>query len=195
VLINPNKVRLPTIPGTRILEEDFGLPGFQCLDALQPSRVWTLQYLCAPILRRRVGGVRAKFTDNKGYVTFCNQRDLEVLIGLAKPGSKCHWADTEYVSMGEPDWFGLCTDDEDLDDDLLDRELRLREYYPEVLPEGLQIIRRIHDGGSADTEELLILLADMDRYTGYYPDPRLETIHNRWVRVERTKLLWELADT
>jgi hypothetical protein len=194
-LINPNKVRLTTIPGTRILEEDFGLPGFQCLDPLLPGRVWTLQYLCAPVLRRRIGGVRAKFTDNKGFVTFCNQRDLEVLIGLAAPGSKCHWADTDYADVGEPDWFGFCVDEEDLDDDLLDRELRLREHYPGILPEGLQAIRRIHDGGSSDREELYMMLADVDVYTGYGPDPRLETIHNRWVRVERTKLLWELADT
>lgn len=195
MLINPNKIRLPTIPGTRILEEDFGLPGFLCLDPLQPSRVWTLQYFCAPVPRRRLGGVRAKFMDNKGFVAFCNQRDLELLTGLARSGDRCHWADTDYPDVYGPGWFGLCVDDEDLDDDLLDRELRLRETYQGILPTNLQLVRRIHDGGTSDYEELFLLLADIDKYTGYGPDPRLETIHDRWVRVERTRLLWETADT
>jgi hypothetical protein len=141
-----------------------------------------------------LNGVRAKFLDNKGFVTFCNQRDLEVLIGIAKPGSPCHWAGTDYPDVADPGWFGFCVDEEDLDDDLLDRELRLREHYPGVLPSNLQVIRRVHDGGVSDREEMHMLLADMDRYTGYGPDPRLETINARWVRVERNNLLWETAD-
>lgn len=193
MLINPNRVRLPTIPGTRILEEDFGLPGFQHADTHRPGRLWVLQCLYAPIPRRRIGGVRAKFVDEKGYTTFCNQRDLEVLLGIANPGSRCHWASTEYAEAGEPGWFGFCVDDEDLEDDLLERELRLREHYPGMLPDGLQISRRVHDDGS-DVEELYLLLRDADTVTGFGPDPRLETIRQRWAQVERLTLQWDLAD-
>lgn len=193
MLINPNRVQLPTIPGTRILEESFGLVGFQYMDPHEPRRAWVLQCLYAPIKRRRLNGIRAKFMDTKGFISFCNQRDLEVLLGIARPGSVCLWADMDYEEVGESGWFGLCLDDEDLEDDLLERELRLRDALPGVLPTHLQIERRIHSAG-ADMQELLMLVGDFDPVTHIAPDPRLETISKRWVRVERMPLLWEMTD-
>ena len=193
MLINPNRVQLATIPGTRILEETFGLVGFQHLDPHEPRRAWILQCLYAPIKKRRLNGIRAKFIDAKGFMSFCNQRDLEVLLGIAQPGKPCHWADLDYAEIGDPNWYGLCVDDEDLEDDLLERELRLREYYPGILPSNLEIRRRIHSD-KADMEELHVLLCDWDQLTGLGPDPRLETIKKRWARVERMSLRWELVD-
>jgi hypothetical protein len=193
MLINPFKTKVATIPGTRILEESFGLTGFQYTDPREPSRAWALQYLLAPIRGRALGGIRAKFVDSKGFVSFCNQRDLEIITGIAQPGDYCPWLGDNYPGPEDKEWFGLCTDTEDLLDDLQDRELRLREQYPGVLPSNLEIVRRIHDEGS-DSEELMQLLWDMDIETGQGPDPRLETIERRWVRVERTKLSWIYAD-
>lgn len=197
MLINPNRIQLPTIPGTRILEENFGLPGFRYIDPRQPYRTWVLQLLYAPIRRRRLGGVRAKFMDDKSYISFCNQRDLEVILGLAMPGTRCGWADMDYAQAGDPDWFGLCVDDEDLEDDLLERELRLRDQYYQaqtlILPPNLELERRIHNG-STDMQELFLLLGDADPVTGYGPDSRLETVTKRWVRIERMALPWERAD-
>jgi hypothetical protein len=193
MLINPNRVQLETIPGTRILKENFGLSGFQYIDPREPWRAWILQYLYEPIRRRRLNGIRAKFMDNRGFISFCNQRDLEVLLGIARPGAPCHWADMDYMEVGEPGWFGLCVDDEDLEDDLLERELRLRENCPGVLPPNTQIQRRVHNAGS-DYEELYLLLSDWDPVSGISPDPRLETISKRWVRVEKVQLKWELAE-
>lgn len=193
MLINPNKIQLETIPGTRILQEGFGLIGFQYLDPIEPKRTWVLQYLCAPIYKRRLNGIRAKFMDSKSFITFCNQRDLEVLLGIAQPGTTCYWADMDYAEIGEPDWFGLCVDPEDLEDDLLERELRLREVYPGVLPNNLEITRRIHSD-KTDAEELHVLIADYDVDTGLAPDPRLETISRRWARVERVPIRWALTD-
>lgn len=190
MLVNPYKTSFSTIPGTRILQSDLGLAGFQYADPASPLRIWTLQYLFAPIPGRRLGGVRAKLMDDKGFVTFCNQRDLEILLGVAQPGDKCHWADMDYPEIGEKGWYGLCVDDEDLQDDLHERELRLREQYPGVLPPYLEITRRIHDSG-ADAEEIDLLLWDMDTRTGLSPDARLETVDRRWVRVDRTKVIWE----
>jgi hypothetical protein len=99
----------------------------------------------------------------------------------------------DYEEVGERGWFGLCVDDEDLEDDLLERELRLRETYPGVLPANLQISRRIHNAGS-DQQELHLLIGDVDPATGIAPDPRLETINKRWVRIERVPLQWEMTD-
>jgi hypothetical protein len=131
--------------------------------------------------------------DNKGFITFCNQRDLEILLGLGQPGELCYWTHQKYPEIGEDDWYGFCVDDEDLMDDLHERELRLRQQFPGILPDGLEIIRRIHDDG-ADAEELYVLLWDMDRVTGFGPDTRLETVRARWARVERNPVQWKYID-
>jgi hypothetical protein len=60
-----------------------------------------------------------------------------------------------------------------------------------VLPSGLEMVRRLHLGGGQDVLEQLMLLYDADVQTGRGPDPRLETIEQRWVSVGREKLRWE----
>lgn len=187
MLINPYTVRLATIPGTRILEESFNLGGFQIPDVNNPNRVWTLQYLLEPIPNRYLGGIRARFTDDKDFVSFCNQRDLEVWLGVANPGDDCPWTNGEYLDLDSPGWYGLCTDEEDLLDDLYDRELRLRVEHP-ILPPEFELTRRVHDGGN-DYEELFTVINDVDE-DGYSPDTRMSTLAKRWVRIQRTALRW-----
>lgn len=185
--------RLPVIPGTRMLEDALGFSGMHVQDPLEPWRPWTIQWLLAPIPGRHLGGFRAKLVDQKGFISFCNQRDLEVMIGHGKPGTYCHWTGRDYPTPGESDWYGLCCDDEDLRDDLFERECRLREEYVghHYLPTGLEIRRRLHIDQGVDTEELHTLLWDMDVNTRQYPDPRLETVQRRWSRVERSLLQWD----
>lgn len=188
MIINPYKTHLEVIPGTRILQDGLGVIGFQYPDPDTPNRTWTVQYLLAPI-KRHIGGIRAKLTDEKNFVTFCNQRDLEVLLGISKPGNFCYWLEEPYVGIGERDWYGLCVDDDDLMDDLYERELRLREQHPGVLPTYIELYRRIHSSKS-DAEELLTLLGDIDFYSGFSPDSRIETVCNRWSRIERNPVRW-----
>lgn len=191
MLINPYKTRLQVIQGTHILEDSLGLSGFQFAASAEPARVWTLQYLLEPVTRRHLGGIRAKFQDEKSFISFCNQRDLEVLLGVAAPGEYCPWTDGDYIAEGEPGWYGLCVDDDDLLDDLFERELRLREQY-QILPDNIELTRRVHDSGS-DCQELYVLLADADE-SGYRPDPRIETLLRRWTRIERTALKWRYTE-
>lgn len=191
MLINPCKTQLPTIPGTRILEDTLGIVGFQYTDPKNPNRVWTLQHLLAPVRKRALGGIRAKFLDHKDFSAYCNQRDLEVLLGIAKPEEYCHWLNDEYKGPKDREWYGLCMDDNDLQDDLYERELRIREHNPGVLPQHIEITRRFHDGGT-DVEELLILLWDVDTVTGISPDTQLTTVTHRWARVEKVKVQWQL---
>jgi len=192
MLINPNlpesKLTLSPFPGTRIVQETFGLVGTQINDPHVTGRIWTLQGLYLPVRGRAVGGVRAKLTDQKDFFTFINQRDLEVLLNLGSPGGYCPWLDSEYVDQSDREWHGFCVDEDDLVDDLYERELLLRAQYDEgdFLPEGSEISRRIHNGQGDDYEELNVLLWDMDTSTGFGPDPRFETIENRWRSVERT---------
>jgi hypothetical protein len=166
-----------------------GVVGFQYKDPTTPNRTWVVQALLAPIKNRHLGGIRAKLCDDKGFITFCNQRDLEILTGIARPGDFCYWMEEHYPEMTDREWYGLCVDDEDLIDDLHERELRLREQHPGILPTYIEIARRIHSSGK-DAEELFTLLGDVDFCTGYGPDTRLETVDRRWSRIERTPVQW-----
>jgi hypothetical protein len=191
VLVNPcavNSEALATIPGTHILVETLGVVGTTFIDPTYPEREWTVQGLYLPIAGRSLGGIRARVMDQKGFISFCNQRDLEVLIEEAVPGTYCKWLGEEYLEPGDPRWFGLCVDVEDLIDDLFERELELRAQYPEgvQLNDGLTIERRVHNGKYDDYVELLMLLWDYDTEENFGPDPRLETVERRWKSVERT---------
>lgn len=174
------------------MRNDLGVMGTKIVDPYDDERVWTVQCLYAPVSGRALGGVRAKLLDNKGFTSFCNQRDLEVLLELGTPGRYCRWAGQEYVEPGDREWYGLCADTEDLLDDLYEREMLLREAEGTgFLPPRSEIIRLIHAGDKNDAEELLILLWDMDPETGMCPDVRLSTIERRWTRVQREKVVWD----
>jgi len=191
MLINPfsaSRDELAAIPGTNILIEPLGAVGTTFIDPAYPEREWTIQGLYLPVSGRALGGIRARVMDQKGFFSFCNQRDLEVLIEEAIPGTYCKWMEGEYLEPGAPGWCGLCVDSEDLVDDLYERELELRAQYPEgvQLPDGLSIDRRVHDGKYNDYIETLILLWDYNPEENFGPDPRLETVQHRWRSIERT---------
>lgn len=190
MLINPYEKQVPTFHGTRLLSVDLGVIGAVVRDPWRAERAWVVRGLYAPVNKRALGGIRVKLEDEKGFISFINQRDFEVLIGLGEPGKPCIWADQDYVGPKDNGWFGLCLDESDLVDDLFDREMALRAEIPGVLPSGLEIKRRIHISRGVDAEELLMILADADR-DGFGPDPRIETIDYRWVRVERSKVRWD----
>lgn len=199
MLFNPYRDGITVIPGSRILSEGLGLIGAQFPDPKNPQRTWWVVNLFAPLKGRKLGGIRAKLVDQKGFVTFCNQRDLELLLGTACPGNLCPWTGEEYPEIDSPQFFGLCADPEDLEDDLFDRELQLRalmassEEYPDIIPYGYQFTRRVHLSSGQDVEELDMMLYDCDPETGWGPDSRFDTLMTRWTQVGRDTLKWEAA--
>ena len=193
MILNPYTERhlLEAYQGTRLLKETFGLVGARILDPDQSEpRLWTLQALYAPLPGRALGGLRARLIDQKGFATFLNQRDLEVLLGMVEPGSWCAWAREDYAEPGDPGWYGFSFDDDDSEDDLHDREmgLRMQSLTGILMNEGLT--RRVHLGANSDLEESFMLLWDTDPETGLTPDTRLETIERRWKRFEKTRCTW-----
>ena len=196
MLCNSQQLReLRIIPGTRMLEDPLLSVGCPVTDFREPWRHWKLHWVFAPIPGRRLGGVRAKLIDHKGFVGFLNQRDLEVSLGHGKPGQWCEWLGAKYVSPDDNEWCGICCDSEDLKDDLFERECWLRQQpelaqYP-YLPTNLELKRRIHLDVNNDVEELSTLRGDIDFDTGHYPDPRFETVERRWTRIQREPLIWE----
>lgn len=190
MLLNPFTTKLPTLPGTRMLADSLGLSGYVLQDPKDGWRVWTIQWLFSPIKGRSLGGIRARLLDQYGFTTFCNQKDLEVMLGCGVPGKRCPWTAGTYSEPGDCDWFGFCMDTEDLLDDLHERELRLRNGSSEVLPRSMELSRLVHLDHNEDAQELFILLQDADRRTGMAPDARLETIEGRWARVEKLPVKW-----
>jgi len=193
-LINPHhpnsRMQLASIPGTRIVQETLGIVGSRFIDPLNPVRIWTINGIYAPLRRRAIGGIRAKLVDQKGFVTFCNQRDLEVLLDVASPGGWCAWLEQDYAGVRDRNWIGMCVDEDDLTDDLFDRELSIRAQISDgvPIPAGVEITRRIHGGPDNDFEELLVLLWDGDAETGWSPDDRFETVDRRWKSIDRTSI-------
>lgn len=173
-----------------MLVTDLGLYGTQVVDPEDTGRVWMVTNVYAPVDGRHLGGIRVKLTDQKGFTTFCNQRDFEVLIGLAQPGEWCRWMNKEYPGPRDEEWFGFCMDQVDLEDDLFEREFTLRTEHPMSLPEGIDMLRRVHVSKQRDAEDMWILLWDRAPETGLGPDPRLETIYSRWSPVSRDWLEW-----
>lgn len=190
MLLNPCQGDLPVVQGTRLLVADLGVMGVEIIDPINKDRRWTATAVYAPA-RRRINGIRVKLVDQKDFVTFCNQRDFEVLIGLARPGDWCQWAAQPYAAPDDRDWFGLCMDQTDFEDDLYDRELFVRAQCDGVLPEGSMIYRRAHPEPTRDVEDTYVMLRDYDINTGLCPDTRIETINQRWARASRDWVKWE----
>jgi len=190
VIVNPYSEYVPVIPGTRMLATDYGLTGAEIVDITNDQRTWTAVGFYAPVPERCLGGIRIKLLDQKGFTTFCNQRDFEILLGIAKPGDFCKWTGKPYPHPhDDDDWFGLCMDLVDLQDDLFERELALRAETA-ALPESSEILRRIHPNTTRDGEDYWILLRDHDMMTGVGPDTRIETLYDRWSCVSRDWLDW-----
>jgi hypothetical protein len=192
MLLNPHRDRPAVIPGTRTLESTLGLIGGSVADPHNPQRVWEVHALFAPLPGRALGGIRIKVVDQKEFVSFCNQRDFELLLGMGTPGQLCPWLDAPYVHWNSDDWCGFCCDEEDLLDDLYDREMFLRGYMEGgILVPGYDIERKVHLEHRVDVEDLFCLIADADPESGMFPDPRFQTIERRWMRAERHRVLWE----
>lgn len=183
MLLNPNKTRLQPLSGTRLLEQQLGIEGVQVQDPKEPWRIWTIHCFFMPLPALAINGVRARLVDGQGFSTFCNQRDLEVLLGYAQPNQRCRWLGTRYVDPSDPDWYGLCVDNQDLLDDLHCLELQLRNGSPHPLPQQ-ELVRYIHFDEDNDKEERLLLINDTHPATGVGPDATFENLERRWVHVE-----------
>ncbi len=187
-MLVPYHNNLPVHDGTRLLESSLDAVGVRLIDPRIPARTWTVQTFFAPVPRRMIGGVRARLVDELGFVSFINQRDLEVLLGLGAPGGDCLWMGGKYIGVGERDWCGLFLDEEDLLDDLQLRELELRiasinQGLGAVLPSGLVLARLLHADEGVDLEETYTLGWDLG-----YSD--LERIRDRWSRTTRRRVAW-----
>lgn len=189
MIVNPftEKGRLTTFRGTRILRDDFNLLDRTVKDVRRPYREWTIVGVYAPLTCRAVEGIRVKVVDESGVITFVEQMDLEVLMGLAHKGDMCAWSGKRYLGPGDNAFAGLVCDEDDLLDDLMDTENVIRMSTP-VIPDRATIHRKLHLEFGHEVEETWMMLGDSDGETGMSPDLRMETLERRWKRISRTPL-------
>lgn len=192
MIVNPFDSPMATVPGTRLLVEDFGLLGATFGDIHMEGRNWTVLNVLKPVYSRPNKGLRARCLDQFQIVSFIEQQDLELLLYRAKPGELCPWTMDHYPEIGDEKagWRGLFMEGEDYEDDLHLRELELRqERNWEVLP-PMEVTRYLHTSANNDVARLDMLLHDYDPETGLGPDTDIATINRRWVKVEQEPLTW-----
>jgi hypothetical protein len=188
MIVNPFTQELAVYPSTRLLKSTFDIIGATLKDPDTPDLTWAVHALFAPLPKRSLGGIRAKLVATSGLVSFINQRDLEVLLGQARPGKYCDWLRATYQGPTDKGWCGLCMDSDDLEDDLHERELCARAASGGQLPIGMELTRLLHMDEGHDVEELITSISDHCPETGLTPDSRLETIRSRWSRIEARRL-------
>lgn len=189
MIVNPYTETLAVFSGTRLLKSTFGLVGESIPDRHDSNRRWVIHGLYAPITKRALGGIRAKLLDQSGVVTFCNQRDLEVLLGLGVPGARCKWYEGEYQRVGSNNWFGFCMDTDDCDDDLMDHELLLKLSFNGIVPSGAEVQRTLHLDEDDEVEEILVFSWNMNYAGGISPNGSVNMLHERWTRTYSKRVL------
>ena len=191
-MITDQPARHQTVPGTRRLADNFGLVGYQVVDPLEPTRPWWITSFYSPLTSRAVQGIRARLQDQYGFVTFCNQRDLETLLGIGEPATWCKWLGRNYQHRSSDNWAGLTCDYEDLRDDLYERELEWRHHYAQHghnhLSGNPTIERRVHEDVNKDFEEYWVFIQDRKKDSGESPDLRFSSLLARWSRSHKNPL-------
>lgn len=189
MLIHPSRTNLTTFPGTRVIASDFGLGRFSYAEKKNPNRVWFFYAALLPLASKPIKGIRIELRDQKGFTTFINQRDLEVLLELGVPGTRCEWCGGTYREVDGEGWIGLFGDFDDWTDVLQREELNIRaQQQGGLLLPGQEIVLNLYDG-ARDYCDLMTVLTDTDK-DGLSPDTKITTIHKRWSRIERTPVNW-----
>jgi hypothetical protein len=130
MIINPHTLTATQFhPDSRQLLLTLPAEGEVFKDPRNKRRTWRVLSFFQPAHRY---GLRARLVDNKHVVGWCNQRDLELLLGQADAGERCPWLGEDYVGPQNPGWVGIGMEPVDWQD-----ELRLREI--DMLTQGCEI--------------------------------------------------------
>lgn len=165
-----------------VLDREFPCPS-------NARRIWRVTGVYAPTPQYRIGGIRLRIEDQKKVASFINQRDAEVLLGLAKPGTFCQWHGGTYAKPGDPTWVGPTVTADDLADIVLDLETWAR-YSSHTRGQGLSI---------QSGRQFAVLLYDGDtdqkqtwRFIGDATplDFSLEGLAHRWQKDRSEKQAW-----
>lgn len=192
MIINPCMDERATnvIVGSRMLADPLGLIGVTVMDPPYPRHTWMVTAVFAPIEGRRLGGIRVRVRDTRRDVAgFINQRDLEVMLGLADPGHGCLWMGRSeyYADPSTPAWMGVCMDVSDMQDDMHLREWTIRNDLhrtegSDIMPVGLETRRRLWLGAGDVRDQVIYVYQDrLDEYGE--PNRDWDRVEERWRHV------------
>lgn len=183
MIVNPNNGGLDVFQGSRILKKDFNLIGHKIYD--RDDDPWVIQGVYCPLTTRKPSGIRVKaklFNAAVDIFSFVDQFYLEPLIDSAgcAEGRMCDWAGRRYIAKNDAAFHAFVTDEDDLADDLFDRELMIRAAHRRI-PDGTSVCRYAQLEPGEIVEETWHLIHDG-------PDsPSVEGIEERWKRSERKR--------
>lgn len=190
---------LTPLTPTRRLREDLDVVGQEFTDPTNSRRCWTVDGLYAPIQARALGGVRLRVKDQKGFVSYINQRDAEVLLNYASAGELCGWLGSQrYLSPSDINFWGLCIDPFDMEDEIVSIEAmirydKFRARASPIIPTGYRISVPLHLGKGEDVLRMLSFTGDMDPGTMLSPDLSLERAARRWQILDTRKVDWSTS--
>lgn len=165
-------------------------------DPRNPSRIWVVTGAFWKIPTTLIPGLRIELRDQKDFLTLINQRDAEVLLGLARPGEVSSWLGERYVAPLMGGWVGPGVDAEGMKDLLYDMECRerysaLRRTGSAQLRAGTCLPLKVHHGQQDVVcsyelmENLLnhesLNFYDIEKRWKRQPAPRTQLVD--WVRV------------
>jgi hypothetical protein len=165
-------------------------------DPRNRERIWVVTGAFWKTPTSQIPGLRIEVRDQKGFISMVNQRDAEVLLGLARPGDISSWLGERYIAPQMPGWVGLGVDAEGFRDLLYDVEAAerysaLRRTGSASLRVGMVATLRVHTG-SQDvlcsyelTENILsseqLFFQDVDKRWRRQPTPHTRVLP--WVSV------------
>lgn len=118
-------------------------------DPRNPDRIWVVTGAFWKIQVSQIPGLRIEIRDQKDFISLINQRDAEVLLGLARPGEVSSWLGERYIAPLMPGWVGPGVDAEGFKDLLYDMECAerhsaLRRTGSASLRSGMVATLRVH---------------------------------------------------
>jgi len=193
-LVNPidcsNRYRVGSSNLLSIPLDYFNLP---FADPTSRGRQWIVRNAFAVDPSYVEMGLRLRVFDTRDELcSFINQRDLEVLLGLARPDHQIPWAPSQrFYAPGAHGFVGLYLDEVELEDDLFLRECVLRcitfRCQPTPIPKGTAITRALYDSQMQEYQEVLHCVGDCNPVSGWGPDPERASVKTRWKTVSTTK--------
>lgn len=171
------------------------------------GRIWETRCIFNPIPQRMIAGYRWMCVDQFGFISYVEQRDFEMLLGIGKPGDKIPWNPRyKYVEYSDPEFCGLQLDDDDIDEIIYMYEEGLRQQSSNGLlngfvqwndgPQVADLFLQLMTSENANymyhfsflTDSMREIIEPNSQIKQYVPNWRVGNVRSRWAKVEALRI-------